>query len=733
MLFLFLILNNCYSQENNWINYISGGRQIYSIVEDESFMWVGTDIGLVRVNKYDHQIKLYDKTTGLPYNGISSLLFDLNKNLWIGTGDMSGGCGLVKFDGSNFEVFNTDNSGLYSNRIQSLEIDGKNNIWIGNGGSYKTDYGCLTKYDGNAWTTYNAQNSTLTDTYVHFIKEIDSTLWIGTEGGIITYNGLDWNYLKPRAYHYNCIAIDSSNNLWIGQAIGLLKFDGTAWTEYDSSLVGRQEVLSLEVDKSNNLWIGTHYGLIKYDGVNWTKLNTDNSGLPAQQVTTIKADNSNNKWIGTFDWNNNGGLSKYDENSWTKIQTSICNLPSNYIYSIKKDKQNNIWIGANAGLVKVSNNKWEIYLCDSSSIYGAYTYDNIAFDESNNIWGSILGFWPMGFPPEGGVFCYNSSDWTYYNTQNSALPYNKINAIAIDNLNNKWVGTDYGLTKLNNNVWQIYNTDNSEIASNNINDIAIEGDKIWIGTNDDGLTLYNGNDWITFDTTNSPIPDNSVFYIEQDKNGFLWICTKGGLVKYDGMNWSVYKDIFTGYNNNWISSICIDNNNVKWIASCFNGFARFDDSTWTIYNTENSWLLSDRITDITCDKDNNIWIAHEGEGISVFNENGILSDVKEHNNKMIITDFSLSQNFPNPFNPTTKIKYSIPVETGHAPSLHTVLKVYDILGNEVATLVNEEKPAGEYEVEMDGSKLTSGIYFYQLSTSGGAGSFIETKKLMLLK
>ncbi len=57
------------------------------------------------------------------------------------------------------------------------------------------------------------------------------------------------------------------------------------------------------------------------------------------------------------------------------------------------------------------------------------------------------------------------------------------------------------------------------------------------------------------------------------------------------------------------------------------------------------------------------------------------------------------------------------------------LKVYDVLGNEVATLVNEEKQVGEYEIEFDGSTLTSGIYFYQLQ----AGSFVETKKMMLMK
>lgn len=85
--------------------------------------------------------------------------------------------------------------------------------------------------------------------------------------------------------------------------------------------------------------------------------------------------------------------------------------------------------------------------------------------------------------------------------------------------------------------------------------------------------------------------------------------------------------------------------------------------------------------------------------------------------------FSLRQNYPNPFNPSTKIKYNLPSDE------FVTLKVYDFLGREAATLVNEEKSAGIYKVEFDGSKLPSGIYFYRLQ----AGDFIQTKKMILLK
>ena len=91
--------------------------------------------------------------------------------------------------------------------------------------------------------------------------------------------------------------------------------------------------------------------------------------------------------------------------------------------------------------------------------------------------------------------------------------------------------------------------------------------------------------------------------------------------------------------------------------------------------------------------------------------------------KELPTGFSLAQNYPNPFNPTTAISYQLPAYS------HVSLKVYDVLGKEVATLVNENKPAGNYKVEFNANNLVSGIYFYTMQ----AGAFVQTKKLILLK
>ena len=98
-----------------------------------------------------------------------------------------------------------------------------------------------------------------------------------------------------------------------------------------------------------------------------------------------------------------------------------------------------------------------------------------------------------------------------------------------------------------------------------------------------------------------------------------------------------------------------------------------------------------------------------------------LTGVSENQNHPL--EYKLYSNYPNPFNPSTTIRYSIPEAS------FTSIKIYDVIGNEVSSLVNENKPAGLYDVQFNASDLSSGIYFYTIQ----AGSFKETKKMILLK
>lgn len=124
--------------------------------------------------------------------------------------------------------------------------------------------------------------------------------------------------------------------------------------------------------------------------------------------------------------------------------------------------------------------------------------------------------------------------------------------------------------------------------------------------------------------------------------------------------------------------------------------------------------------------------AYTTENESEYSNVATLTLVDVEDGSDLPKEFSLSQNYPNPFNPSTKIKYAVPVIDNNNPSSqnnHVTLKVFDLLGREVAVLVNEQKPAGIHEVEFRADNLSSGLFFYTLK----AGNFTETKKMILLR
>jgi len=170
-----------------------------------------------------------------------------------------------------------------------------------------------------------------------------------------------------------------------------------------------------------------------------------------------------------------------------------------------------------------------------------------------------------------------------------------------------------------------------------------------------------------------------------------------------------------------------------WIAGIGSVFENDGNQNFTEYDfcTGGNELLHLFVTDLDLDEDEDILGVCYAPGIPQLRwwENNSTVEVKEINSLPL--NFELLQNYPNPFNPSTSIKYAV------GSRQFVKMRVYDLLGREVAAIVNEEKPAGEYEVEFNASRLSGGIYFYQLtsgnlSTSSGQ-FFSETKKMILLK
>lgn len=400
----------------------------------------------------------------------------------------------------------------------------------------------------------------------------------------------------------------------------------------------------------------------------WVVYTTQNSGLPSNSVGDVAFDTNNIKWIGT-----GNGVARFDGIHWTVYDTSNSPIPDFSSGVIAVDKKNIVWIG---------------------------THD-------------------------GGLVKFDGVNWTVYDTNNSEIPSNQIFDIKVDDDNVKWMGTfNKGLIKFDDSTFEVFNTGNSGICSNIAWTLALEKNIKWVGTFDfnGGISKYNDTSWVTYNSSNSGLPINTVSSIYVDLFDIKWITTRfGGIAKFNSVQkgWTVYNRSNSGLPDNNLISVTTQNQ-IKWIGTEGAGLVKFDDTTWTIFNPKNSPLPSISVTRLIVDRYNNLWISTQG-GLAIYNPNGVVSVT---NNQIGISKFySLFQNFPNPFNPITKIKFEITKRT------FVTLKIFDILGGHVKTLVNNNINSGYYNIIFDGTDLQSGIYFYQLQADG----FSVTKKMLLVK
>jgi len=252
------------------------------------------------------------------------------------------------------------------------------------------------------------------------------------------------------------------------------------------------------------------------------------------------------------------------------------------------------------------------------------------------------------------------------------------------------------------------------------------GDTIWtnhyggqgVDFGDDVLELDDDGFIIAGYTTSYGMGGYDCYLVWVDLNGdTLWTKHYGRELDDKAYAIELFEDgfVLAGYTKNTGST----ENDALIIKTDFNG-----DTVWTktIGGQYNDWGFGMDKTN-----DNGLILTGEfdkyGDGkhdVWLIRLDKLISGLEE---ETFFTNYFLNQNYPNPFNPTTTITYQIPELS------FVTLKVYDVLGSEIATLINEERPAGKYEVEFTAKNLPSGIYFYRFQTS----SFRETKKMVLLK
>ncbi len=612
-------------------------------------------------------------------------------------------------------ILMTTDGGVNSNYVNSPVTDFlykvifKNNLEGFIGGQYGT---LLKTFDGGTNWQYNSLGEhTIFD--ISFLNSNKAVLvengpdvFFTTDGGTTWINKTfdSWaliacNYLS----NTNCMVMGSRGDIYKSTD------QGNDWT---IKVTGERNTLNdiAFIDSETGYAIGDAGTILKTTdrGQNWNKLNIfTNESLK----NICFSDNLHGYVVGdysTFLKTTDGGENwMIDSIPNITYLTSVFFLNNNvgwaaglYNNKILKTTDGGItWVGQNINVPIINS----LFIVD----------ENTGFACGNNSY----------VPPTGIILktTNGGNDWEVIKT----IDHSNLKSIFFISSENGWVvgeTTDQTLHTTNGgNDWTVHNFGGNDIYFwNSLNGIIVNNYSTYSDIN---LTSDGGNTWSLQPTVVEP----GLCSAYSDQNGF-WVVGLWGTILYADISvLPVNLTSFSAYTQNGKVFL-------NWTTTSELNSHRFEIERKTIsMDLESSWILIGF-------KNGNGTTTKQNEYTFIDNISEINADVIEYRLKQIDYNgsytysqvvkiqtlplsFSLSQNYPNPFNPTTKIKYQL-------PELSKIkLTVYDVLGREVKTLVNEEKPAGSYEVKFDGTDLPSGVYFCRIETS----KFSDTKKFVLLK
>ena len=556
--------------------------------------------------------------------------------------------------------------------VRSIDWSGWN-IYVGTeDGIYRsTDYGVT-------WS------DRLLNGNVYYVKQESSSIFAGLEWEgikVSTDEGNNWTNFALDSLTINCMYIYNYYNIIAGT-----KYDGV----YRTTNLGNTWLMSLQKEISSLthfddfLFVGTKTGIYKSTnfGVNWnqTSINLDT-------VNTLSSDSYNNYIFAGV--NNN----KYY-------------VSSNGGFNWKKDS-------INSGVKSV-----EILslIENSGKLFGGIPNHGIYYSTNNGVdWtqSSLNNLTVTSFTVNGGnIYAGTTTNGLYFssNNGNSWAPSTLNTGLVLSLMskdNSIYAGTNSGIFKSTNNGTSWFQT---FITNDSVYSMASNGNYIFAGSNNSlRRSTNNGANW-------SLVLNLNHRYTSLTCNGsYVFAGTLDGIYRSsdNGSTWYRSYDIgytpiyaMTKYGNNIIAGtkkgvLLTTNNGTNWLDK---------NQGFSLTPSIKSFLIS-----------NNYIFA--GTSFSIWRR--LINDVIYVNqiSEYIPSTYNLKQNYPNPFNPSTNIMYQV-------KNAGTVkISVFDIQGKEIETLVNEKQSPGTYEVTFDGSKYTSGVYFYKITT----GEYSETKKMLMIK
>lgn len=682
------------TSDGRWVESNSGlpqGVTVFSLLvtpngTNSNKVFAGTDVGMyISTNNGTSWVK---SNTGMTDTSIITSIITYQ--------DASGGT--IIFAGSVDGLYKSTNDGQNWSAIQNSVLE----------------------YSGVTYLTYHkdapGKNHLFAATWGYGIAKStdDGVTWKVVDNGMTQS---DFNFV------YSFPLNAGGNKIIAGADEGLFQStdNGDSWTEIKTISPEGLTVYSITLSADHKLYVGTNVGVYVSpdEGGNWNVVNDNNRGWSIYSLASFTEGTANYVLAGM---NGNGVVVTTNSGAnWAFLNSGLKNMNVTAMTAINTPAGPYVLAGLLENRVVLTTNngsewndvfKWGI----KGPLYSSFAIDQVGTGPANIYAGSLLN----------GIF-FSSDFGATWTSKSIGISGQLILSMAISGSGtaNKFIyaGTAYGVYASSDNGDNWYSSsvgmpDSLQIAALAVAPNGSGGSNIFAGTFGRGIYISKTNGALWTKISSGAVDTAQVLS--------LAVNSAGTTIFVSTYNQEIYKSTNTG--STWskvnTSSMAIINS-LLWVGNTL--FAGSNTGVYLTTDLGVTWEaansgMPDRQVLFLTKAGNTLFAGTTGSSIwqRPLSE---MNAVDNQNGSGIPVSYQLKQNYPNPFNPNTIINYSLPKQS------KVSIKIYDGIGKEVATLIDNEKPAGNYSVEFKSNSLSSGVYYYRLKTDEA----VITKKMVLMK
>ena len=729
------------AQSFEWEGTHSG--RAFVITRSGSELWIGSTNGAVtRLRIDDGSSETFHpiNTPALDSGAALDLAVDAEGHVWAVTLG-----GLAHFDGEAWTAVEHDNFGFGSvpGRSEQFERAIEAVAHGPDGRTWVATYLGVAVYDGTTWTAFDHEDMGLPpeaggDLFISDIaSDAAGTLWVGTRVyGLWSYNeATGWKRIEalrsPTLSGFvSAVHARPGGGVWVGfeeildRPRALAYFDGDTWEVYQGD-VPSSHILGVETEGS--VWVGGST-LFRFDRERWTSRTVCK---PAQGwgFNDVEIEEAGALWVPCP-----SGITRYAEGT----ETYITGPPAGKIVDLVSAPDGLVWIAIQGadGVSLFDGKRWRTVtsedvgvrseqassgLSASQVAVGSNGHVAVAFDGVLARYDGVSVSWITADgqePPDPSV---PLEDY-------AAGPIEKVVALAVDAKGGAWAAEEAGtrllylrpdgvLTEiaLPGEEWPWPPADVSSLA------VGPEGD-LWAGTVAAELFRYDGERWELVDPNlQDVLAADRITALVFDADGALWIGSHGGLARYQG---GVVTAMTTGEEEPpppvwFVEGLAADPRGGMWVHG-WQGLAYFDGSTWHVAEDPLGGTSLSSVRALTVDASGRAWVGLYGNVYTLrFGERPTATEPPARP----ATTTYLEEAYPNPFRNAARIVFTLP------EPMPVHLRVYDMLGREVAVLAEGPHASGQHAVTFDAGGYANGLYMYRLVTPRG----VETGRVMRVR